>query len=297
MLPFQNMSGDPEQEYFTDRLVEAIITELSRFRTLLVITRNSTFTYKGKPVDVRQVARELGGRYVVEGSIRKAGNRMRVTAQLIDAATGNHLWAERYDRSLDDVFAVQEEVTRNIVAAVAPQVELAEMAHARRATPNGDAVQLAWRAQGLFNDAHQKGQPSLMREAIATATQAIAADPASLSPTTFWARHSLCHLLRWGPEPEKAVDAAWSTVERMQGIDALDYRTLGLSGLVRVWPGDHERGVADLRRAIEINPNSANTVAALAFAEAMAGFGEEAKAHALLALRLSPRDTWVSGNA
>jgi adenylate cyclase len=111
VLPFQNMSGDPEQEYFTDGIVEDIITELSRFRALYVIARNSTFTYKGKAVDIRQAARELGVRYVVEGSIRKAGNRVRVTAQLIDAATGNHLWAERYDRTLEDVFAVQEEVS------------------------------------------------------------------------------------------------------------------------------------------------------------------------------------------
>jgi adenylate cyclase len=298
VLPFQNMSGEAEQEYFADGMVEDIITELSRFRALLVIARNSTFTYKGKAVDVRQVARELGVRYVVEGSIRKAGDRVRVTAQLIDAATGNHLWAERYDRTLEDVFAVQEELTRSIVAAVAPSVELAEVVHARHATPNGDAVQLAWRAQGLFNDANQKGQPSLMLEAIATATHAIAADPASLSAHNVlgWA-HCRCHLFRWGPEPEKALDAAWSAVERMQGIDALDDRTLSLSGLVRVWRGEQERAIAELRRAIEINPNSANTVAVLAFAEATAGLGEEAKAHALLAHRLSPRDTWVSGNA
>jgi adenylate cyclase len=119
-------------------MVEDIITELSRFRALLVIARNSTFTYKGKAVDVKQVGRELV-RYVVEGSIRKAGERVRVTAQLIDASTGNHLYAERYDRTLEDVFAVQEEVTRSIVAAVAPQVELAEVAHARRAILSDDA--------------------------------------------------------------------------------------------------------------------------------------------------------------
>ena len=294
VLPFQNMSGDPEQEYFVDGMVEDIITELSRFRALFVIARNSTFTYRGKVVDVRQVARELGVRYVVEGSIRKAGNSVRVTAQLIDAATGSHLWAERYDRSLDDVFAVQEEVTRSIVAAVAPQVELAEVAHARRASPNGPAAQLGWRAWGLFSDAVSKGPASLMLEAITTATQAITADPASLSAcwTLGWA-YSMCHLYRWGPEPEKGLDAAWSVVERMLNIDPLDDRTLNLCGIVRVMRGDHARGIADLRRAIEVNPNSASTLTMLAFAEATAGFGEEAKAHALLALRLSPRDPWV----
>src|SRR5271166_2324532 len=258
VLPFQNMSGDPEQEYFTDGMVEDVITELSRFRALSVIARNSTFTYKGKAVDVKQVGRELGVRYIVEGSIRKAGERVRVTAQLIDAATGNHLWAERYDRTLEDVFAVQEEVTRSIVAAVAPSVELAEVAHARRASPSGDAVQLAWRAQGLFYDALRKGQPPLMLEAIATAQEAIAADPASLSAHRVLASaHYFCHLFRWGPEPEKALEAAWSAVERMQGIDPLDYRTLQQCGVVRVMRGEQERGIAELRRAVEVNPNSA----------------------------------------
>jgi adenylate cyclase len=298
VLPFQNMSGDPEQEYFADGMVEDIITELSRFRALFVIARNSTFTYKGKAVDVRQVARELGVRYVVEGSIRKAGNNVRVTAQLIDAVTGNHLWAERYDRTLEDVFAVQEEVTRNIVASVAPSVGSAEMAHARRTGSSPDAVQLAWRAHGLFIDAVSKRPPPLMLEAIDTATQAIAADPTSLSAHWIlgWA-HSMSHLYRWGPEPEKALDAAWSAAERMLNIDPLDDWTLNLCGLVRVMRGDHERGIADLRRAAEINPNSANTMAILAFSEATAGFVEEAKAHALLALRLSPRDTWTIGPA
>ncbi len=289
------MSGDPEQEYFADGMVEDIITELSRFRALFVIARNSTFTYKGKAVDVRQVARELGVRYVVEGSIRKAGERVRVTAQLIDAATGNHLWAERYDRTLEDVFAVQEEVTRNIVAAVAPSVELAEVAHARRAIPNADAVQLAWRAQGLLYDALSKGPAPLILEAITTATQAIIIDPASLSAysTLGWA-YSMCHLYRWGPEPEKGLDAAWSVAECMLNIDPLDDRTLAQCGIIRVMRGDHARGIADLRRAIEINPNSASSLATLAYAEATAGFGEDAKEHGLLALRLSPRrDTWV----
>jgi adenylate cyclase len=288
------MSGDPEQEYFVDGMVEDIITELSRFRALLVIARNSTFTYKGKSVDVRQVAPELGVRYVVEGSIRKAGNSVRVTAQLIDATTGTHLWAERYDRSLDDVFAVQEEVTRSIVAAVAQQVELAEVAQARRASPNDAAAQLAWRAWGLFHDAISKGLTALMVEAIATATQAISADPASLSAcwTLGWA-YSMCHLYRWGPEPEKGLDAAWSVVERMLIIDSLDDRTLNLCGILRVMRGDRERGIADLHRALEVNRNSAITLTTLAWAEATGGLGEEAKAHALLALRLSPHDLWV----
>jgi adenylate cyclase len=298
VLPFQNMSGDTEQEYFADGMVEDIITELSRFRFLFVIARNSMFGYKGKSPDVRQVARDLGVRYVVEGSIRKSGDRVRVTAQLIDASTGNHLWAERYDRALADVFAVQEDVTRSIVAAVAPHVELAEMAHVRHAAPNGDAVQLTWRAQSLFYEAIQKGRAALMLEAIAIAEQAIAVDPASLSAhwvlaSSHWARS----LWRWGPRPEQALDAAWSAVERMLGIDPLDYRTLQQSGLVRAMRGEQERGIADMRRAVEVNPNCATTLSFLAWIEAVAGLCEEAKAHALLGLRLSPGDFASSGVA
>jgi len=132
VMPFDNMSPDAEQEYFADGITEDIITELSRFPALLVIARNSTFSYKGKPVDLREVSRDLGVRFVVEGSVRRAGNRIRLTAQLIDAATGNHLWAERYDRDLEDIFAVQEEITSNIVASIAPRIEKAEMARVRR---------------------------------------------------------------------------------------------------------------------------------------------------------------------
>src|SRR4051794_12515727 len=122
VLPFQNMSGDPEQEYFADGMVEEIITALSRIRWYFVIARNSTFTYKGRAVDVKQVGRELGVRYVLEGSVRKAANRIRITAQLIEAETGNHVWAERYDRDLADIFAVQDEITERVVAAIEPEL-------------------------------------------------------------------------------------------------------------------------------------------------------------------------------
>jgi adenylate cyclase len=135
VLPFVNMSGDPQQEYFTDGITEDIITELSRFHTLFVIARNSSFSYKGQSPDIRRVGKELGVRYVLEGSIRKSAQRIRVTGQLIDALTGNHLWAEKYDRVLEDIFAVQEELTRSIVAAVAPQIGAAESDKVHRRRP------------------------------------------------------------------------------------------------------------------------------------------------------------------
>jgi adenylate cyclase len=140
VLPFQNMSGDPEQEYFADGMAEDIITALSRFKSLFVIARNSSFAYKGKSPDMRQVGRELGLRYVLEGSVRKAGNRLRITAQLIDATSGVHAWADRFEGSLEDAFALQDEVTVKAVAAIAPRVQRAEIERARRRPPgNTDA--------------------------------------------------------------------------------------------------------------------------------------------------------------
>lgn len=294
VLPFANLSGDPAQEYFSDGITEDIITELSRFRALFVIARNSTFAYKNKPTDVRHVARELGVRYVLEGSARKAGSRARVSAQLVDALTGTQLWAEHYERSLEDVFAVQEEVTRGIVSAVAPELEQAEMAQARHGHANDSAVQLTWRAQGLLNEGVRKGQSALALEAIDLVQQAIAADPSSLAAYNVlaWAQWS-CHLYRWGREPEKALDAMLAAIGRMQGIDALDHRTLTICGVLRVVQGEHERGLADLRRALEVNPNSSQSLMWLALCEAMAGLGDEARVHAMLSIRLNPRDFWI----
>jgi TolB-like protein len=132
VLPFQNMSGDPEQDYFADGMVEDIITGLSRSKSLFVIARNSSFTYKGKAVDIKQVGRELGVRYVLEGSVRKADNRVRITGQLVDAETANHIWADRYDSTLEDIFDLQDRVATSVIGAIAPQLEWAEIARAQR---------------------------------------------------------------------------------------------------------------------------------------------------------------------
>src|SRR6202051_2451958 len=139
VLPFLNMSGDPEQEYFADGMTEDLITDLSKISGLFVIARNSSFTYKGKAVDVKRIGRELGVRYVLEGSVRKAGNRVRITAQLIDAGSGHHLWAERFDRALEDIFAVQDEITHSIIGAIAPGIVAAEIqrSHGKEAAELG----------------------------------------------------------------------------------------------------------------------------------------------------------------
>jgi adenylate cyclase len=291
VLPFQNMSGDPEQEYFADGLAEDIITELSRFREFAVIARNSTFFYKGKPLDVAQVARDLKVRYVLEGSVRKMGNRVRVTAQLIDAMTNDHIWAERYDREQADVFDLQEEITLTVVASIAPQINLAEIARSRRETTNLHARQLAWRAEGLYLDAYKGGNAAMMQHAITACEEAIAVDPASLAAHgTLAMAHYLCHLFRWGDRPEDALDRAWTVVERMTAINSQDERTLTVRGWIRFCRGESDGGLADLRRAREVNPSYAFALIALAFAEAKAGLAQEAEAHARLALRLSPRD-------
>ena len=164
VLPFQNMSGDPEQEYFADGMVEDIITDLSRIKWLFVIARNSSFVYKGSAVDVKQVGRELGVRYVLEGSVRKAGNRVRITAQLIEAESGAHVWAERYDRALDDIFAVQDEMTLSVVGAIEPSLRQAEIERVKRKRPeNLDAYDLVYAGAAALvsiNDARRSRQSS-----------------------------------------------------------------------------------------------------------------------------------------
>src|SRR5437660_1683965 len=174
VLPFDNMSADPEQEYFVDGIVEDIITGLSRIKWLLVIARNSTFVYKGRAVDVKQAGRELGVRYVLEGSLRKAGNRVRITAQLIEAETGTHVWAERYDRPLGDIFELQDELTLNVVGAIEPNLRQAEIERARRKRPeNLDAYDLYLRAQPFA----QVAMPGDAGKALALLDQALLLEP------------------------------------------------------------------------------------------------------------------------
>jgi adenylate cyclase len=171
VLPFQNLSGDPEQEYFADGMVEDIITGLSRIKWLFVIARNSSFAYKGKSPDIRQVGRELGVRYVLEGSVRKAADRIRVSAQLIDAATGAHLWAERFDRKADDIFLLQDEITLSVVGAIEPSLRLAEVERVKRKRPDSlDAYDLALRAQpDVFSGMPQRAKKAL--ELLGTCTR------------------------------------------------------------------------------------------------------------------------------
>jgi TolB-like protein/class 3 adenylate cyclase len=226
VLPFQNMSGDPEQEFFTDGIVEDVITELSRFRELFVIARNSSFAYKGKSVDIKEVGRELGVRYVLEGSIRRSAGRIRVTAQLIEAGTGAHLWAERYDRVLEDIFAVQEEVTRAIVSALAPEIAATEHTRAMRRRPEDvSAYEIALRAWSDVLDAHQAADLNVMKRAVEGANKALVLDPNSVL-----AWQSLCfarQLEVWHRAADKHDESyreAQEAADRAIALDGADAR-------------------------------------------------------------------------
>jgi adenylate cyclase len=192
VLPFQNMSGDPEQEYFADGMVEDIITALSRFRSLFVIARNSSFAYKGKSPDIRQVGRDLGVRYVLEGSVRKSGSRLRIAAQLIDTASGAHTWADRFEGALDDVFEFQDQVTEKVIGAIAPRIERAEVVRAFRRLPgNPDAYDCYLRGLACFSPV----TAASMEQALALFTKATALDPDYASA---YGMAMYCHANRLG---------------------------------------------------------------------------------------------------
>ena len=286
VLPFQNMSGDPDQEYFADGIVEEITTALSRIRWFFVIARNSTFTYKGRAVDVKHVGRELGVRYVLEGSVRKSGNRIRVTAQLVEAETGNHVWAERYDRNLADIFAVQDEITERVVAAIEPELYAAEQVRSQNKPPDSlDAWECAIRALSLIG----QGTRDENTEAEGLCRRAIAIAPG------YGRAHSLLAwaLLRrsdWAGDIITIVPEAGAEARIALGLDDRDPWAHLAHGVVRFrmrQQGEAERAV---RRALDLNPNFALAHARLAGSLAVQGGYQEAVDSAEHALRLSPRD-------
>ena len=256
VLPFQNMSGDPEQEYFADGVVEDIITALSRVGWFFVIARNSSFTYKGKSVDIKQVSRELGVRYVLEGSMRKAANRVRITGQLIEAETGRHIWADRFDGALEDVFDLQDRITESVVGAILPSVQRAEIVRAHaKPTENLDAYDLYLRAVDRTVRASRDGTAqavSLLRRAIATDRNYALAK--SYLSFVFVYRSTLRF-----DEPgewEEAVALAADAIETARD----DADTLRLAGHALSHFRHWERGKVALDRAVRLNPNSAQVL-------------------------------------
>ena len=293
VLPFANLSDNPKQEYFSDGITEDIITELSRFSELIVIARNSSFSYKDLPLDIKQVARELDVRYVMEGSVRREGERLRITAQLIEADSNGHIWGEKYDRELGDIFDVQDEITRQVVGSIAPQVELAELERSRKLSETDlSAYELALKAQALTYDAVRVADPNALVQAMALASAALKLD--NRNTHALWT-HGMGfvfqHLYGWGDDLGGALTSAIETADQLIGIDPSNAK----SYIVRAWAHQYRReydlALADYRRALELNPNLALNLFTMAWSEAVAGLAAEAKEHAQMALKLSPRDT------
>jgi adenylate cyclase len=289
VLPFQNMSGDPEQEYFVDGMVEEIITALSRIRWLFVIARNSTFTYKGRAVDVKHVGRELGVRYVLEGSVRKGGNRVRITAQLIDAETGTHLWADRFDGLIEDVFELQDKIALSVAGVIEPALQAAEMRRsAARPTPDLTAYDLYLRALAVIFPITKERAFN----ALGLLDRAIAIDP-HYGPALSWA--AMCHrglvMNGWAEEPEttrrKAIDLARQALQVAQN----DPGTLVYAALVLAHFGeDIGTMIGLIDRALALNPSFARGWHVSGILRGWAGQPDLSIEHIETSLRLSPRE-------
>jgi TolB-like protein len=289
-LPFQNWSGDPEQDYFADGVVEDIITALSRIRWLFVIARNSSFTYKGRAVDVKQVGRELGVRYVLEGSVRKAGSRVRITGQLIDATTGGHLWADRFEGTLDDIFELQDQVTSSVVGAIAPELERAEIGRAKR-KPTESLDAYDYYLRGMAN-VHQ-GTREAINEALPQFLKAIQLDPDFASA---YAMAAWCYFWRkindWMDDREAEIAEGARLARRAVELGKDDAMALARSGhALAHLTGDVNGGITLTDRALALNPNLAAAWFLGGFLRIWHGDQDEAVERFARAMRLSPLDS------
>ena len=291
VLPFANIGGDPEQEPFVDGVTESLTTDLSRIRGALLIARNTAFVYKGKPLDVKTIGRELNVRYVLEGSVQRGGNRMRVNVQLIDAETGNHLWAERFDKPVADLFDMQDE----IVARLANQLE-AELiaAEARRAerTANPDSMDLYFQGRAAYN---RGVSPHLLAMARGFFERALAADPSNIDALAGVARADLIDAWSYQTDdPRPLWAAAEAKLSKALAAAPNNARAHLYMGLLLVATNRAARGIEELERALALDPNLAAARGAIGLAHVYIGRAEETEAHVLEALRLSPRDTDIS---
>jgi len=291
VLPFQNMSGDPEQEYFADGMVEDIITALSRFRSLFVIARNSSFTYKGQAVDVKQAGRDLGVRYVLEGSVRKAGNRIRITGQLIDAVTGAHLWAERYDRDLSNIFALQDEIAASVAGVIEPALAAAEQQRVLRKPPERLD---AWEAyqRGLWH--FHRYRPEENKIATAFFSQAIALDP-NFAPGHYGYALALQWDI-WHFSSRPFLEVQGTAREEAQiavSLDNNDAMAHAVLAHMMMWGSEWEAAIAEARTAVALNPNSAFVISMLGCVLGFGGYREEALERLQQAMRASPHDPLI----
>jgi adenylate cyclase len=289
VLPFQNMSGDPEQEYFADGMVEEIITALSRFKWLFVIARNSSFTFKGKAADIKEVGRRLGVRYVLEGSVRKASGKVRITGQLIDAVTGAHIWADRFERDMTDVFALQDEVTVAVVSAIQPKLFHAEVEIAARRRPeNLTAYDYYLRALPQFYLATREG----CAEAIRLTHRALELDPRfSFAAAVAGNSHMNNVTLGYAADPQFDRKEAVRLSRLALSIDDSDPDTLAWASVTLAYMvGDCEGAIEMADRAVALNPNSSNAWSMRGWVYRVAGLPEEAIRSFQRAIRMSPID-------
>jgi adenylate cyclase len=295
VLPFVNMGGDPEQEYFADGLTEDLITELSRFQELRVIARNSVMTYKGKPVRVQDVGRDLGVRYVLEGSVRKAGDRVRITAQLIDAATGHHLWAERFDRDLADIFEVQDEVSSRIVATLAGRLAESERRRVRGSqTDNLEAYDCVLRGRELW----ERFTPDANQEARRLYEKAIELDPdyARAYASLAWT-YLVEHSEGWAEPEAQPLERALEIARRGVSVNPASHSNRLALGQVCLSKGLHEEALEALETAVALNPNDADGYVFLAQALNRVGRSDEAVGLIERAQRLNPASpSWYAWN-
>jgi adenylate cyclase len=287
VLPFANLSGDPEQEYFADGITEDIITALSQLKSLFVIARNSGFAYKGKTIDIRQVGRELGVRYVLEGSVRKSGNRVRITGQLIEAATGVHLWAEKIDGALEDVFELQDEVTARVAGAIEPSVTLAEINRARvKSTTNLDAYDCYLRALPHYYQVTREGSDV----AVDYIRKAIALDPCYALAKAFLAFILVTRWVQGWGEPG-AAEKGTALARQAIADDPEDPSVLRWAGHTLSFWGDYNRGLTMLEKAARLNVNGSQVLSSLGWVMVYACVElDRAILHFERAMRLSPRD-------
>lgn len=298
VLAFDNMSGDADQEFFSDGISEDIITELSHFREFFVIARNTSFTYKGQPVRTDKVCAELGVRYLLEGSVRKAGNRVRVTAQLIEGTTGAHLWADRFDRDLDDIFAVQDEITQAIVAAVAPQALSAETHRSRRKSTTETN---AW--EKVLLGRWHIGRMTKEDNALAQkyATDAIALDKRLSDAHTILALaklHAMTHI--WRPDTKPAIAEAIAHGQDAVRADEADANAHSVLGMALMFGRQYDKSPRHLQQALQLNPNLANAHGVMAAYHGVSRDYAAARLSAERATTLSPRDPyrtfWYGGH-
>jgi adenylate cyclase len=293
VLPFANLSGDPAEDYFVDGLTEDIITTLAYWRWFPVIARNSTFAYKGKPAHAREIGKELAAAYLVEGSVRRGGDRIRITAQLTDAANGHNLWVERFERDMDDVFALQEEIAGRVVVSIEPEIQRAEEAHALRTRPKhlvgwDYALRALALQERMSRTCHQEA-----REALA---QALRLDPQSAFA---WSLLALCHyhegILGWAADRGAALKASLEAAQRAIEIDDRDWLGQALEGMGRLWTErDHVAALEREEYAVRLNPSAPLARHCLACILEFSGRPADAIPHLQAVLRLDPRYRFAS---